>query len=789
MRKIFHSMTKVSIVLAMSAPAPIYGQEAGQDLPLCDSELILPCMLDDDTQTMMTAEIVADLPVCEATDELPCQVEADGTLMTQLRMEQEAEIAAAAAAAAQAEADAAAEAQAQAEAEAAAAAEAAEAAAAEEAARAAEEQAAAEAAAAEAAAQAEAEAQAAAEAQAEADAAAQALAEAEAAAAAEAEQQAAADAEAAAAAEAEALAAAEADAAAAEEQAAADAEAQLAAELEAAAQAELEAEMQAELDAQAQAEAEAEAAAQAAAEAATEEEAPEVADATTEELPPEEQTAAAEDEPQPKPEEMAEVGANAPAALEIDDPEIAEELAQIEAEIAAEAVEIPAEIAQEVEQAANEVAGLPVCTDEGPYPCLAEDGSVMSEEMAMALAEAEARAAEEAAQIEAQAEAEPAPVVENTEADADAGLSEETLASEVANEEAKPVETTAAASAVEEGDVEDEAVGTQTEVVSAQNVRKSNEEFAEAESTGGNRRNGLSNLEKILLLGVGAVVVGKLLDNGDKVVDNSGDRVTVQRPDGSYYVLRDDDALLRQDGNLVKTRTFDDGSTLTTVTKPNGEQVKTIRDATGRVLRRTRVLPDGREFLLFDDTVEVERIDVTELPRESAGTIELTTAQNDALGDALREELDGEFDRRFSLSQIRNIRAVRELVPVIDIEQVTFDTGSSAIKPEEAKKLAKLGVSIQRALRRNPGAVFLIEGHTDATGPATLNLRLSDRRAESLALALTEYFNVPPENLVVQGYGEAYLKVATLENERLNRRVAVREITKLIGADDILAMR
>jgi outer membrane protein OmpA-like peptidoglycan-associated protein len=63
------------------------------------------------------------------------------------------------------------------------------------------------------------------------------------------------------------------------------------------------------------------------------------------------------------------------------------------------------------------------------------------------------------------------------------------------------------------------------------------------------------------------------------------------------------------------------------------------------------------------------------------------------------------------------------------------------------------------ALDANPAEVFLIEGHTDATGKAAMNLALSDRRAESVALALTEYFDIPPENMVVQGYGESELLI------------------------------
>ena len=68
-------------------------------------------------------------------------------------------------------------------------------------------------------------------------------------------------------------------------------------------------------------------------------------------------------------------------------------------------------------------------------------------------------------------------------------------------------------------------------------------------------------------------------------------------------------------------------------------------------------------------------------------------------------------------------------------------------------------------------------------GAATYNLALSDRRAETVALALTEYFDVPPENMVVQGYGESDLAVQTLDAERVNRRVAVRRITPLLGSE------
>jgi len=88
---------------------------------------------------------------------------------------------------------------------------------------------------------------------------------------------------------------------------------------------------------------------------------------------------------------------------------------------------------------------------------------------------------------------------------------------------------------------------------------------------------------------------------------------------------------------------------------------------------------------------------------------------------------------------------------------------------------------INQALSANPQETFLIEGHTDAIGADVDNLSLSDRRAESVALALSERFQVPAENLVTQGYGKQYLKIPTEAPERQNRRVTVRRITPLLA--------
>ncbi|UWQ19527.1 OmpA family protein [Jannaschia sp. M317] len=290
---------------------------------------------------------------------------------------------------------------------------------------------------------------------------------------------------------------------------------------------------------------------------------------------------------------------------------------------------------------------------------------------------------------------------------------------------------------------------------------------------------GLSNVEKFALGALGALAVGTILNNRNRVVSNSGDRVVVQREDGDLQILKDDDTLLRQEGANVRTESFDDGSTRTIVTRDDGSQVITIRDASLRVLRRVLIQTDGSEYTLIDDTAEVAPVDVSQLPAAPlVSTRPSTRAGDDPLREALRREAG--IDRRFSLSQVRNIAQVRALAPAFEVESVTFASGSAAITPEQAGNLTGLAREVLDLIRDNPREVFLVEGHTDAVGDAAYNLALSDRRAETLALALNEYFGVPVENMVVQGYGEEFLLIPTLEDERANRRATVRQITGLL---------
>ena len=195
-----------------------------------------------------------------------------------------------------------------------------------------------------------------------------------------------------------------------------------------------------------------------------------------------------------------------------------------------------------------------------------------------------------------------------------------------------------------------------------------------------------SDLAKIALAGVAGLVVGQMLSNNRQVALNTGDRVIVTRPDGSQEVIKNDNALLLRPGATVQTENFQDGSTRTSVLREDGSRVVTIRDADLRVLRRSLVRADGTVTTLIDDTVEVEPVDVADLPPPARPVLDTSRPfTEDELRQALQREVG--VDRRFTLSQIRNIPAVRALVAPVDIQAITFDTGSAAIVPEQAQQL------------------------------------------------------------------------------------------------------
>ena len=102
---------------------------------------------------------------------------------------------------------------------------------------------------------------------------------------------------------------------------------------------------------------------------------------------------------------------------------------------------------------------------------------------------------------------------------------------------------------------------------------------------------------------------------------------------------------------------------------------------------------------------------------------------------------------------------------------VTFSTGSYTISPGFRDLLDRVAGS----LRQYPNSLIDVYGHTDTTGSATTNQRLSEQRAQAVANYLISQ-GVSSSRVRWMGFGEPRLKVSTGDNvnEPLNRRVEIK---------------
>ncbi|WP_246689471.1 OmpA family protein, partial [Methylobacterium sp. WL19] len=278
---------------------------------------------------------------------------------------------------------------------------------------------------------------------------------------------------------------------------------------------------------------------------------------------------------------------------------------------------------------------------------------------------------------------------------------------------------------------------------------------------------------------------------------NEGGRTYIREP-GRIIVRDRDNYFIRHDEN-ERFRYLDRGAyrserrggdTITYLDRPGGIQIVTVVDDDGRLVRRSRRFRDGREVVIIDngfggpqrpiyeDVIDLPPPDIR-IPRDRY-VVNYEGADERQVYEALSAPPVVAVDRRYTLDQVRYSPQLRARMRSVDIDTITFDTGSFDVTPDQASRLGNIAAAINQAVKANPQEVFLIEGYTDAVGSEVDNLSLSDRRAQSVATVLSQNFQVPPENLTTQGYGEQSLKVNTQEASRENRRVTVRRITPLI---------
>ncbi|NPA17116.1 MAG: OmpA family protein, partial [Aquificae bacterium] len=101
--------------------------------------------------------------------------------------------------------------------------------------------------------------------------------------------------------------------------------------------------------------------------------------------------------------------------------------------------------------------------------------------------------------------------------------------------------------------------------------------------------------------------------------------------------------------------------------------------------------------------------------------------------------------------------------------EIHFDTNKAEVKAEYYPEIEKLA----EYLKEHPDVKVIIEGHTDSVGPAEYNLKLSQKRAESVRQILIEKYGISPDRVIARGYGETRPVASndTPEGRAKNRRV------------------
>ena len=281
------------------------------------------------------------------------------------------------------------------------------------------------------------------------------------------------------------------------------------------------------------------------------------------------------------------------------------------------------------------------------------------------------------------------------------------------------------------------------------------------------------------------------------VIDEPGHRRIVRQ--GRRAIIRHNDMRrLRRGGRRYSERRRG-GRLIGTIHGRDGSKIITEWDKRGRMIRRYRRGRKGRVIFLIDNRPRYARHYYHDYHDYDDSLYYLglpapivTIGEPDYIVDADYASADDFYDtfaappirpipRRYTLDEVRYNYPLRAHMRSVNLTVVHFDTASWHIDEYSHDRLADVADAMCRIINKNPQEIFLIEGHTDAVGPSDDNLSLSDRRAEAVAVMLTEEFGIPPENLVTQGYGEQHLLVRTSGPARKNRRVIVRRITPLIS--------
>lgn len=132
--------------------------------------------------------------------------------------------------------------------------------------------------------------------------------------------------------------------------------------------------------------------------------------------------------------------------------------------------------------------------------------------------------------------------------------------------------------------------------------------------------------------------------------------------------------------------------------------------------------------------------------------------------------------KRLSCAQFRELSPGRndheEDSPTVAVK-IPFATNSDVLSTDSISTLGEIGRALQS--QELGKSCFRLEGHTDGLGSEEYNLRLSEKRAQSVTRYLVESLGVDAERLIPRGLGESrpIADNSTPEGRQKNRRVQI----------------
>jgi outer membrane protein OmpA-like peptidoglycan-associated protein len=196
------------------------------------------------------------------------------------------------------------------------------------------------------------------------------------------------------------------------------------------------------------------------------------------------------------------------------------------------------------------------------------------------------------------------------------------------------------------------------------------------------------------------------------------------------------------------------------------EQARMISQATAEDAQR------AREEAAQAQQREAQSQRTADQARQEANQAKVLAASSVTAADLARREAELAAEQADSLRrQLENLQLRQtESGVVVTLGDVLFESGQTDLREEAHTSL----VEVVDLLQSEPDKKIRIEGHTDSTGEAATNLKISERRANKVLEALVA-LGVDPARVTTAGMGEDF-PIASNETEQgrnRNRRVDV----------------